>query len=101
MTTTDAVEHLRGEPGTQVNITILREGEPQPLEVTLTRDVIQFPSVEFKVLKDDIGYIRINQFRDNTASDVDKAFETFNQQEIEGLILDSQIQSRRLTSICG
>ena len=88
MTTTDAVEHLRGEPGTQVTITIVREGEPRPLEVTLTRDVIQFPSVESKVLKEDIGYIRINQFRANTANDVDKMFETFNQQEITGLILD-------------
>ena len=88
MTTTDAVEHLRGEPGTQVTITIVREGEPKPLEITLTRDVIQFPSVESKMLKEDIGYIRINQFRDNTANDVDKAFETFNQQEIKGLILD-------------
>ncbi len=88
MTTTDAVKHLRGEPGTQVTITIVREGESKPLEVTLTRDVIQFPSVESKVLKEDIGYIRINQFRDNTANDVDKAFETFNQQEIVGLILD-------------
>lgn len=88
MTTTDAVEHLRGEPGTQVTITIVREGEPRPLEVTLTRDVIQFPSVESKVLKENVGYIRINQFRDNTANDVDKAFETFNEQEIKGLILD-------------
>ena len=88
MTETDAVEHLRGEPGTQVTITIVREGASKPLEVTLTRDVIQFPSVESKVLKKDIGYIRINQFRDNTASDVDKAFKTFNQQEIAGLILD-------------
>ena len=88
MTTTDAVEHLRGEPGTQVTITIVREGESKPLEVTLTRDVIQFPSVESKVLKEDIGYIRINQFRDNTANDVDKAFETFDQGEIAGLILD-------------
>ena len=88
MTTADAVEHLRGEPGTQVTITIVREGESKPLEITLTRDVIQFPSVESKVLKENIGYIRINQFRDNTANDVDKAFETFNQQEIEGLILD-------------
>lgn len=88
MTTTDAVEHLRGEPGTQVTITIVREGESRPLEVTLTRDVIQFPSVESKVLKGDIAYIRINQFRDNTANDVDKAFETFNQQEIKGLVLD-------------
>ncbi len=88
MTTTDAVKLLRGEPGTQVTITIVREGEPKPLEVTLTRDVIQFPSVESKVLKEDIGYIRINQFRANTAGDVDKVFEVFNQQEIEGLILD-------------
>lgn len=88
MTTTAAVEQLRGEPGTQVTITIVRVGESQPLEVTLTRDVIQFPSVESKVLKEDIGYIRINQFRDNTAGDVDKAFETFNQLEIAGLILD-------------
>lgn len=88
MTTTDAVEQLRGEPGTQVTITIIREGEQQPLEVTLTRDVIQFPSVESKVLKGNIGYIRLNQFRDNTANEVDKAFETFNQQEIAGLILD-------------
>ena len=88
MTTTDAVELLRGEPGTQVIITIVRGGEPKPLEVTLTRDVIQFPSVESKVLKEDIGYIRINQFRDNTDNDVDKAFETFKQQEIVGVILD-------------
>ena len=88
MTTTDAVEHLRGEPGTPVTITIVREGEPRPLEVTLTRDVIRFPSVESKILKGDIGYIRINQFRNNTANDVDKAFETFDQQEIAGLILD-------------
>lgn len=89
MTTTDAVERLRGEPGTQVTITVVREGEPKPLEVVLTRDVIQYPSVESKILKEDIGYIRINQFRiNNTANDVDKAFETFNQQEITGLILD-------------
>ncbi len=88
MTTTDAVEVLRGEPGTDVTITIIREGEPRPLAITLTRDVIQFPSVESMVLKGTIGYIRVNQFRDNTANDVDKAFETFNQQGIEGIILD-------------
>ena len=88
MTTTDAVKLLRGEAGTHVIITIVREGEPRPLEITLTRDIIKFPSVESKVLKDTIGYIRINQFRDYTANDVDKAFETFSQQTIEGLILD-------------
>ena len=50
MTTDDAVKRLRGEPGTQATMTIVREGESKPLEVTLTRDVIQFYSVESKVL---------------------------------------------------
>lgn len=88
MTVDDAVELLRGEPGEPVTITIVRDGESEPLEVTLTRDVIRFRSVESKVLKGNTGYIRINQFRNTTATDVDKAFETLNQQEIYGLILD-------------
>jgi len=88
MTVDEAVERLRGEPGTQVAITLLREGENEPLDVILTRDVIRFQSVESKVLKEDIAYIRINQFRDTTAADVDQAFETFNRQELRGLILD-------------
>ena len=88
MTVDDAVERLRGEPGAPVTIMIVREGESEPLEITLKRDVIRFPSVESKIIKGDIGYIRINQFRNTTADDVDKAFETFNQQEIVGIILD-------------
>jgi carboxyl-terminal processing protease len=88
MTVDDAVELLRGEPGAAVIITILREGESEPLEITLVRDVIRFRSVEEKIFKGNVGYIRINQFRDTTAEDVDKAFETFNQQEIHGIILD-------------
>ena len=77
MTVDEAVERLRGEPGTEVTITLLREGENEPLEVTITRDVIRFRSVESKILGD-VGYIRINQFRDTTGSDVDKAFESFD-----------------------
>ena len=88
MTVDDAVKRLRGEPGAPVTIMIVREGESEPLEITLKRDVIRFPSVESKIIKGDIGYIRINQFRTTTADDVDKAFETFNQQEIVGVILD-------------
>ncbi len=88
MSVDEAVERLRGEPGTQVTITLLREGESEPLEVTITRDVIRFRSVESKVLKGDVGYIRINQFRDTTGTDVDKAFETFESLELRGMILD-------------
>lgn len=88
MTVDEAVKRLRGEPGTQVTITISREGEGEPLEVTITRDIIRFHSVEFKILKGEIGYIRINQFRQTTAEDVDKAFETFDQKDIRGVVLD-------------
>ena len=88
MAVDEAVERLRGEPGTQVTITLLREGENEPIEMTITRDVIRFRSVESKVLKGDFGYIRINQFRDTTGADVDKAFESFDSQELRGMILD-------------
>ncbi len=88
MTTDDAVKRLRGEPGTSVTLTLIREGESEPLEITITRDVIRFRSVEFKVFRGDIGYIRINQFRETTADDVDNAFDAFNQQEIHGIVLD-------------
>ena len=88
MTLEDAVKLLRGEPETQVKVTIIREGELVPLEVTMTRDVIRFPSVESKTLKGNIGYIRIYQFRQTTATDVNDVFKTFNQQDIRGIVLD-------------
>lgn len=88
MTLEDAVKLLRGEPGTQVKVTIIREGELVPLEVTMTRDVIRFPNVESKTLKSNIGYIRINQFRQTTAADVNDVFNNFNQQDIRGIVLD-------------
>ncbi len=88
MTVDEAVEKLRGEPGTQVTITLVREGETEPLEITLTRDVIRFESVESRILKGNTGYLRINQFRDTTAVDVDRAFEFFDSHDLRGLILD-------------
>ena len=88
MTLEEAVKLLRGEPGTQVKVTIIREGELEKLEITMTRDVIRFPNVESKTLKGNIGYLRINQFRQTTAADVNDVFKTFNQQDIRGIILD-------------
>ena len=63
----DAVDLLRGEPGTPVSITIIRENESRPIELTITRDVIRIPNVEQGIIGDNIGYIKINQFlRDNS-----------------------------------
>ena len=88
MTAHDAAKKMRGEPGTSVTLTVIREGENEPIEVVIVRDVIRIQSVESYVLDSQIGYLRINQFRDTTALDVDQAFEKFTQQGIKGIILD-------------
>ena len=84
----DAVDQLRGEPGTSVSITIVRENESRPIELTITRDVIRIPSVEHDVIGDNIGYIKIYQFLQTTANDVDNALAEFKAQNTRGVILD-------------
>ena len=59
----DAVEKLRGAPDTQVRITIRREGDPKPLELTLTREIIHVEVVKSRRYGD-IGYIRLSEFND-------------------------------------
>ncbi|MBC8233653.1 S41 family peptidase [bacterium] len=80
----DAVQKLRGEPGTQVTITIIREGEKEPLRFTITRDIITIQTVKYHVLGNDIGYIRVTGFMEHTAADVDRAFDEIEQQPREG-----------------
>ena len=84
----DAVDQLRGEPGTSVSITIVRENENRPIELTITRDVIRIPSVEHDIIGDKIGYIKINQFLQTTANDVDNALAAFKADNTRGVILD-------------
>ncbi len=88
MSLDDAVDLLRGEPGTSVSVTIRRPKVSQPLEITITRDVIRIPSVEKEIIGDNIGYIKINNFLQTTANDVDIALEEFNQDNIRGVVLD-------------
>lgn len=91
MTLDDAVDLLRGEPGTSVSITIIRPKESRPIEVTITREVIRMPSVEKEIIGDTIGYIKINQFLETTAKDVDNALAEFDQNNINGIILDLRL----------
>ena len=60
------VKHIRGEKGTSVDIEIYREGEPDFLTFTITRDKITNPSVEHEMLDDKVGYILVEQFNENT-----------------------------------
>ncbi|HIC18634.1 TPA: S41 family peptidase [Candidatus Poribacteria bacterium] len=88
ITVHNAAEKMRGEPGTPVTLTVLHEGETEPIEVKIVRDIIRIRSVESKILKSDIAYIRINQFRKTTAADVNQVFAEFKQKNLRGLILD-------------
>ena len=84
----DAVDQLRGEPGIPVSITIIRENESRPIELTITRDVIRIPNVEQDIIGNNIGYIKINQFLKTAANDVDNALAEFKVQNVRGVILD-------------
>ena len=85
----DAVKKIRGPKGTEVKLTIMREGEGKPLELSITRDVIPLISVRHYMLKPDIIYVRISNFQSNTAKDLAPVFEEMSEvADLKGLILD-------------
>lgn len=87
MTTLDAAHKLRGKRGTKVKISIMRENVPKLIDIEIVRDVIRIKSVKSKNFGN-IGYIRITEFQERTASDLKKALEKFNKEKKQGLILD-------------
>lgn len=84
----DAVSKMRGAPSTPVKITILREGWKETRDFTIIREIIKIKSVKSKIMEDGIGYIKINQFQEQTASDLSNTLEDFKQKNIYSLILD-------------
>lgn len=91
MTLNDAVQRMRGKPGTDIDLTIIREGEEKPLNITITRAIIQVKSVKSRALEDGYGYIRISQFQIETGSGIRKAVEKLlekNGDRLKGLVLD-------------
>ncbi len=84
----DAVNKLRGPKGSSVTITILREGWEKPKDFILVRDVIQIKSVKHKVLDDKIGYVKLTQFQQRTAQDLEQALNKLENDNIKSLILD-------------
>jgi carboxyl-terminal processing protease len=87
----EAVKRMRGAKGTKVTLTIMREGFERPKDFPLIRDVIQVKSVKFKTLDEGYGYIRIAQFQEKTADDLEKALASIteaNKGKLSGLVLD-------------
>ena len=89
MSLDETIEAMRGEPGSDVVLSIAREGESQPLEITLTRQIIQVASVRERILEDGFGYIRIAQFQSATGREVRRSLEKLTEEgELSGLVLD-------------
>jgi len=90
LTLNTAIERMRGEVGTDITITIAREGVDQPFDLTITRDIIKVRSVRSGVRDEYYGYIRIATFQQNTGEDVRKAYDDLREAspDLRGLILD-------------
>ena len=92
MSLADAVKVMRGEPGTDIVLTIVREGEDRPLRITITRDVIHVTSVRSRPLEPGYGYVRISQFQLRTGEslreEIDKLREDAGDDGLKGVVLD-------------
>ena len=87
LSTSEVADLLKGPKGTQVRITILREGAPKPMEFTVTRDEIPRYSVDLHFLiRPGIGYLHVTGFQETTDKEVQDALDQFG--ELKGLILD-------------
>lgn len=89
MSLNDAVKLMRGEPGSDITLTIVREGVEQPIKIKLVRDIIKVKSVKSRILEDGYGYVRITSFQSKTGDNVSEAISELKQKgELKGLVLD-------------
>jgi len=85
----DAVKRMRGELGSKLRLTILRRNETDPRTVEMTRESINVPTVKgTRILQDGIGYVRITQFSEPTASSLQQALEKLYANGLRALVLD-------------
>ena len=91
LTFDQAVEKMHGPVNTKIKLTIMREGQDKPIEVSITRKIIHVPSVRSWMEGDDVGFIRITQFNEQTTDALKKAVADLTAQsgnELKGFIVD-------------
>ena len=91
MSLNDAVKQMRGKPGAEITLTVVREGSPKPLVFTIARAVIKIQSVKHRMLDEGFGYLRVTQFQANTGDGVKDALTKLKLQHkgnLKGLVLD-------------
>ncbi len=91
MSLKEAVDMMRGKPGTSITLTIVREGHDKPIKAVITRDVIKVKSVKSRMLQPGFGYVRITQFQAATGENLVEAVNALKKEDggqLEGLVLD-------------
>ena len=91
MDLSEAVERLRGKPGSKIAITVARKGWKEPREMQIPRAIIEIESVVHKLLANNVGYVRIKNFQGNTARDLQNAVKAMKKEaggKLQGLVLD-------------
>ena len=88
MSLTEAVAMIKGPEGTDVQLTLIREGESDYLELTLTRQRVESPTVEFSMEEDDMAYIQVTEFDDDTVDQFAEALSMARGSGAKGIILD-------------
>ncbi|MGB9661761.1 MAG: S41 family peptidase [Moorellaceae bacterium] len=85
-----AASLMQGEPGTTVELTVLRPGEKEPRRITLLRETIKIPSVDGQMLAGypGMGYINLSMFNEQTGRDLGRLLEELRAQGLKGLVLD-------------
>jgi carboxyl-terminal processing protease len=92
LTLNQAVEKMRGPVNTKIKLTIMRKGQDKPIEVSITRDVIRVKSVRSHREGEEVGYIRVTQFNEQTTDGLKKAISDLTNQlgaeKVKGFVLD-------------
>ncbi len=92
LTLNQAVEKMRGPVNTKIKLTIMRKGQDKPIDISITRDIIRVRSVRSQVEGDDVGYIRLTQFNEQTTDGLKKAISDItakvSNDKLKGYILD-------------
>lgn len=94
----EAVSRMRGEPDTDVNVTVNRNGEI--LKFTLTRAIVEYPDMEHRMLNDQVGYIWLYRFDKNSPQNMKDAIKDLEGQGMKGLVLDLRSNPGGLLTAC-
>lgn len=88
MDLSEVVTYIKGEKGTEVELTVLRGEDADEVTVTAVRDTVEAQTVEYEMLEDQIGYLAVSEFDSVTYGQYEEALEALSDQGMEGLVVD-------------